>query len=95
MSKAAASLRLDRLLSNLGYGSRREVQLMVDAGRVVLDGGEVEAADGRIALTGDLPDRMRIDGKPLDPLPGLALMLNKPVGVTSTKEPLGSSSRAA
>lgn len=88
MSKAA-SLRLDRLLSNLGYGSRREVQAMVDFGRVVLDGAEVEDADRRIALTGDLPERMQIDGEPLDPLPGLALMLNKPVGVTCSHKEAG------
>jgi 16S rRNA pseudouridine516 synthase len=88
MSKTA-SLRLDRLLSNLGYGSRREVQALVHSGRVILDGVEVEAADGRIALTENLPRRMRIDGEPLDPLPGLALMLNKPAGVTCSHKEAG------
>jgi 16S rRNA pseudouridine516 synthase len=88
MSKAA-SVRLDRLLANLGYGSRREVQALVDSGRVTLDGAEVEAADRRIALTRDLPERMRVDGEPLDPLPGLALMLNKPVGVTCSHKEAG------
>jgi 16S rRNA pseudouridine516 synthase len=88
MSKTA-SLRLDRLLSNLGYGSRREVQALVLAGRVVLDGVEVEAAGGRIALTENLPERMRIDGEALDPLPGLALMLNKPAGVTCSHKEVG------
>ena len=37
MSKPAA-LRLDRLLANLGYGTRSQVQQMLRARRVVLDG---------------------------------------------------------
>ena len=35
----SASFRLDRLLANMGYGSRREVQQLVRAGGVTLDGG--------------------------------------------------------
>ena len=36
MSKAAPTLRLDRLLANMGYGSRREVQQLARAGLVTL-----------------------------------------------------------
>nr|WP_222934393.1 pseudouridine synthase [Caulobacter sp. 17J80-11] len=82
-------MRLDRLLSNLGYGSRREVQSLVRAGRVKLDGAEVEDADDKIALTPDLPARMTVNGKPLDPPPGLALMLHKPLGVTCSHKEAG------
>ncbi|HEV2565248.1 MAG TPA: 16S rRNA pseudouridine(516) synthase [Microvirga sp.] len=88
MSKVPA-LRLDRLLANLGYGSRREVQSLVDAGLVTLDGAEIEAPDQRIAVTRDLPERMRVQGKPLDPPPGLALMLHKPLGVTCSHKEAG------
>ena len=42
------SLRLDRLLSNLGYGSRREVQSMVALGQVTLDGEVLSRADSRV-----------------------------------------------
>ena len=59
--------RLDRLLANLGYGSRREVQAMVAAGRVVLDGVAVRDAGARIAVTADLPARMSVGGQPVDP----------------------------
>ena len=31
-------MRLDRLLANLGYGSRREMQMLARAGLVTLDG---------------------------------------------------------
>jgi 16S rRNA pseudouridine516 synthase len=80
-------MRLDRLLANLGYGSRREVQSMVAAGQVTLDGSEVEAADIKIEPTIDLPARLKIRGVQIDPPPGLILMLHKPLGaVCSHKE---------
>jgi 16S rRNA pseudouridine516 synthase len=89
MSKPPAALRLDRLLANLGYGSRREVQALVGAGRVLLDGAPVAEADGRIALAPDLPDRMTVRGRPLDPLPGVLLMLHKPLGMTCSHKEAG------
>lgn len=82
-------LRLDRLLANMGYGSRREVQQLVQAGLVILDGEPVQDADGRIAVTPDLPERMSVRGRPLDPPPGLALMLHKPLGVTCSHKEAG------
>ncbi|MCG7393104.1 16S rRNA pseudouridine(516) synthase [Microvirga sp. ACRRW] len=88
MSKTP-TLRLDRLLANLGYGSRREVQQLVYAGLVTLDGETIEDADDRIAVTRDLSERMLVRGKPLDPPPGLALMLHKPLGVTCSHKEAG------
>lgn len=64
-----ANLRLDRLLANMGYGSRREIALLTRAGLVVLDGVPLREADQRIPVTPDLARRMRIDGEPLDPPP--------------------------
>jgi 16S rRNA pseudouridine516 synthase len=83
------SLRLDRLLSNLGYGSRREVRMLVEAGLVTLDGVEVEDSDKHIPVTEDLPARMCVDGEPLDPLPGMVLMFNKPPGATCSHKDSG------
>jgi 16S rRNA pseudouridine516 synthase len=88
MSKVP-TLRLDRLLANMGYGSRREAQQLVNAGLVILDGVEIEEADQRIAVTPDLSQRMRVQGKPLDPPPGLVLMLHKPLGVTCSHKEAG------
>ncbi|MBB4038613.1 16S rRNA pseudouridine516 synthase [Microvirga flocculans] len=88
MSKVP-TLRLDRLLANLGYGSRREVQGLVHAGLVVLDGAVIDDPDRRIAVTRDLSERMQIQGKPLDPPPGLVLMLHKPLGVTCSHKEAG------
>ncbi len=89
MSSKQPTMRLDRLLANLGYGTRREVERVVWAGLVELDGVALEDADQRIAITPDLSARMTFDGAPLDPPPGLSLMLHKPVGVTCSHKEQG------
>jgi 16S rRNA pseudouridine516 synthase len=85
----SATVRLDRLLANMGYGSRREIQKLVQVGGVTLDGAPVAEADMRIAATPDLRERMRVDGARLDPVPGMALMLHKPLGVTCSHKEAG------
>ncbi len=82
-------MRLDRLLANLGYGSRKEVQGLVKDGEVVLDGAPLTKGDMRLALTRDLSQRMTVEGRPLDPPPGVALMLHKPLGVTCSHKEAG------
>ncbi|MGO9673756.1 MAG: pseudouridine synthase [Methylocella sp.] len=88
MTKPAA-LRLDRLLANLGYGTRSQAQQLLRARRVVLDGRVLDDPGSRIALTPDLPERMRVNGERLDPPPGLVLMLHKPCGVTCSRKEAG------
>ena len=89
MTKGPPTLRLDRLLANLGYGTRREVERMVWADLVVLDSVVLEDADQRIRVTPDLSSRMTVNGAPLDPPPGFALMLHKPLGVTCSHKEQG------
>lgn len=89
MSKGPAALRLDRLLSNLGYGSRREVQNLIEAGYVTLDGEAIIDGDEKVAVTADLSSRMLVEGEPLDPPAGLVLMMNKPLGVTCSHKEQG------
>ena len=81
--------RLDKLLSNMGYASRREIQMLAKQGHIRLDGAPVARADERIALTPDLETRLVVDGDGLDPLPGFALMVNKPLGVTCSHKEAG------
>src|SRR5262245_608115 len=78
----SASVRIDRLLANLGYGSRRDIQRLVQHGAVVLDGVPAENAGAHIAIATTLLERLLVNVEPLDPLPGLTLMLHKAVGVT-------------
>jgi 16S rRNA pseudouridine516 synthase len=82
-------MRLDRLLANMGYGSRREVQDLVRYGAVTLDGAVLAKADMRLAVAPDLARRMTVEGKPLDPPPGMVLMLHKPVGTTCSHKEQG------
>jgi 16S rRNA pseudouridine516 synthase len=80
--------RLDRLLANLGYGSRKQVQALVAAGLVTLDGAVVTKADSHVPVTADLPGRMLVDGEAVDPPPPLTLLMYKPLGVVcSHREP--------
>jgi 16S rRNA pseudouridine516 synthase len=84
----APMARLDRLLANLGYGSRREVQALVQHKQVELDGVALRDAGARIAVTPDLPERMTVVGRPLDPPAPLTVMMHKPLDVVcSHREP--------
>jgi 16S rRNA pseudouridine516 synthase len=75
------TVRLDKLLANMGYGSRREIQGLARDGAIELDGAAISDADRRIDLHPDLAERLRVDGETLDPLPGFMVLLHKPVGV--------------
>jgi 16S rRNA pseudouridine516 synthase len=83
--------RLDRLLANLGYGSRREVSALVARGQVVLDGAVVKDAGARLAIGADLPARMTVAGQPLDPPAPLTLLMHKPLGVVCSHREAGRS----
>ncbi|TDK23187.1 pseudouridine synthase [Luteimonas aestuarii] len=75
-------MKLVKHIANLGYGSRRQVQWLFREGRITDAQGEVLYADDKVAH-----DAIRIDGEPLDPAPGMLLLLHKPAGVTcSTKD---------
>jgi 16S rRNA pseudouridine516 synthase len=82
-------MRLDRLLANMGYGSRRDIATMVKAGWLTLDGVRLEDEALRLGLSDDLPQRLLVRGKALDPLPGMVLMVHKPVGVTCSRKEAG------
>lgn len=75
-------MKLVKHIANLGYGSRKQVEWLFREGRVTDADGEVLYADDKVPH-----ESIRIDGEPLDPAPGLLLMLHKPVGYTcSTKD---------
>ena len=73
--------RLDQLLGNLGYCSRREARAWIQAGRVTVR-GEVNDDFGAKADPADV----RVDGEPLDHPDGLLLLLHKPVGLVCSHE---------
>lgn len=76
-------MKLVKLIANLGYGSRKDVTQLFRAGRITDADGEVLYADDVVPY-----ETIRVDDEPLDPPPGLTLMMNKPLGVTcSRKDP--------
>ena len=86
---AKETVRFARLLASMGYGARREVEGLIYAGRITLDGAAIDDADMRITLTPDFSQRVMVDGAPLDPLPGMVVMLHKPLGATCSHKEAG------
>jgi len=77
-------MKLVKLLANLGYGSRREVAWMFREGRVTDVEGKVLYADDKVPH-----EHVRLDGEPLDPPPGMVLMMHKPVTYTCSRKDAG------
>jgi 16S rRNA pseudouridine516 synthase len=78
--------RVDKLLGSMGYGSRTEIARLGKVGGIVLDGADLTDVSKRIPVTPDLPSRMEIDGEALDPVAGLVMLLNKPLGMTCSRK---------
>jgi 16S rRNA pseudouridine516 synthase len=73
--------RLDQLLANLGYCSRREARAWVADGRVTVRG---QVAD-EFGAKAD-PAEVRVEGEPLDHPGGLLLLLHKPTGLVCSHD---------
>ncbi|MBI5691385.1 MAG: rRNA pseudouridine synthase [Verrucomicrobia bacterium] len=73
--------RLDQLLANLGYCSRREARDWVRAGRVAVGGRTADDVGDRVE-----PAQVRIDGEAPDHAHGLLLLLHKPVGLVCSHD---------
>ena len=75
-------MKLIKYIANLGYGTRKEVLQLLDHRRLRRASGDVLSPDALFTH-----DDVRIDGGPLDPAPGVVVMLHKPVGyVCSTAD---------
>lgn len=74
--------RLDKLLANLGYGSRRDVAAWVKLGWIEVNGQPVKSASEKVVAA-----EVRLEGEPLDHPDGLTVIYHKPLGsVCSHKE---------
>ncbi len=78
-------MKLVKLLANLGYGSRKEVQRLIRSGAVT-------DANGNVLGENEVPphDQILFRGELLDPPFPLVIMLNKPDGYTCSSEDPGS-----
>lgn len=88
MAKIPTS-RVDKLLSSLGYGSRNEMARLAKAGGITLDALPLLDVSQRIPVTPDLPGRMQVDGEALDPVQGVVILMNKPLGMTCSHKEEG------
>ncbi|MDP1696540.1 MAG: 16S rRNA pseudouridine(516) synthase [Xanthomonadaceae bacterium] len=77
-------MKLVKLLANLGYGSRKEVTQMLRNGWVMRRDGSTLGTDDSAE-----PADIVVDDEPLDPPPGMVLMLHKPIGVTCSTRDAG------
>ena len=74
--------RIDQLLANLGYCSRRDARDWVSAGRVTVEGSPARNASAKAH-----PAQVLVDGEALDHPDGLLLLLHKPLGLVCSHEP--------
>lgn len=79
--------RLQKVLARAGFGSRRVCEILIDSGRVKVNGGVAELGR-RVEVDSDV---VEVDGVPVGILPGLVYyLLNKPEGtVTTASDPEG------
>lgn len=75
-------MRINKFLSEAGITSRRGADKWIEAGRVIINGHPAE-----LGSKVEDDDVVEVDGKPVSVEEQLVyLMLNKPVGITSTTE---------
>ena len=78
-------MRLDKILIHAGYGSRKEVQKMIKAKKVTVDGKVIAKPESNVD-----PDKCSIclNGKPVDYQEFYYYILNKPGGyISATEDP--------
>ncbi len=82
MANHPDSIRLNKAISDSGYCSRRQADVLIERGRVTIN-GEVMTLGDR-AMPGD---RIEVDGKLITKNDNLVyIALNKPVGITCTTD---------
>jgi len=74
--------RLDKLLSNLGYGARKDVRHWIKEGWISVDGKSATSPAQKV-----FADQVLLEGRQLDHADGLSIIYHKPLGtVCSRKE---------
>ncbi|SFA40369.1 ribosomal small subunit pseudouridine synthase A [Anoxybacillus pushchinoensis] len=76
-------LRIDKLLANMGYGTRKEVKKLLKAGVVKVDGMTVKDAKTHVDPKEQV---VTVWGEEVEYKPFIYLMMNKPKGVISATE---------
>ncbi|MGI6584609.1 MAG: pseudouridine synthase [Lutisporaceae bacterium] len=75
--------RIDRILSNMGYGTRKEVKKLISSGLVEIDGIIVKDSGQKAAVDSQ---EIKVGGKRVFYRDFIYIMMNKPKGVISSTE---------
>ncbi|MCC3358011.1 pseudouridine synthase [Bacillus sp. REN16] len=76
-------MRIDKLLANRGFGSRKEVKSLLKSGAVQINGVPVKDSSKHVKVESDT---VTVHGEVIDYKEFIYLMLNKPQGVISATE---------
>ena len=76
-------MRIDKMLANLGYGSRKEVKQLLKSGAVKIDDVIVKDAKQHVDAT---KQTVTLNGEVIEYKEFIYLMMNKPQGVLSATE---------
>ncbi|MFX3623109.1 MAG: pseudouridine synthase [Ectobacillus sp.] len=76
-------MRIDKLLANMGYGSRKDVKKLLKEGAVKVDGLPVKDAKFHVDVE---KDEVTVYGEVVEYKEFIYLMMNKPPGVISATE---------
>ncbi len=76
-------LRIDKLLANSGFGSRKDVKKLLKSGAVLCN--DVKIADGKAHVNPE-KDQITVYGEPVHYREFIYLMMNKPKGYISATE---------
>ncbi|GIO28813.1 pseudouridine synthase [Ornithinibacillus bavariensis] len=76
-------MRLDKLLANMGFGSRKDVKQLIKSKRVLVNDQVVKDSGLNI---NPIHDTVLLDGEKVEYKPYIYLMMNKPPGVISATE---------
>lgn len=76
-------MRLDKMLSNMGYGTRNEIKKAARAGWITVNGVVIKKSDYQVD---PFQDEVLLDGQKVVYTQYTYLMMNKPAGVISATE---------
>lgn len=72
--------RLDKILANSGYGSRKDVKKLIKNGLIEVDGEKIKSSNIQVDVN---ENKIIVNGEPLIYKKYIYLMMNKPDGVVS------------
>jgi 16S rRNA pseudouridine516 synthase len=78
-----AFMRLDKLLSNMGLGSRREIKTLIKSGYVEIDGIIIKNFSAKINTD---ENKVFVKGEQVEYKKYTYIMLNKPAGIVSSTD---------